>query len=65
MTEVKEPGEGALQAMAIFDAVQHGDVGAYREALTQGAKLVPDPYEQLLMVDCILDARHRAYRVRP
>lgn len=55
------PDKGVMQAMQLFDAVTVGDKRGYRKALTQGGKLVPDPYKQLLLIDCIIAARHRAY----
>lgn len=53
--------EGLETAMAAFDAVGPGMKSAYTAALTQAQRLVRCPVKQLAMVDCILDARARAY----
>ncbi len=46
-------------AMKIVDGVRTPE--DYAEALRATARLVPDPFMQLCMVDAILAARGRAY----
>lgn len=69
-TQTTSPGGEELElkmscnvfaAIAAFDAVEAGDVKAYRRAKRTALRLLPDPLDQLALGDSIIAAHKRAH----